>query len=159
MHDTCIFSFFSQQFITVQGRVLFGAEFFFFFFLILQFKKHNLSAYQYHNYIRRSRTYVFWLKMANISPFRCPKILFDPFRWLKNPFLSLVGPQEIQHSSTDRRSFLLSVSSRLTSGENLNFGPFTFTSLFGTARLPTEFRIRMKFIHRVCIRTGCEHVL
>ena len=24
------------------------------------------------------------IKMANISPFRCPKILFGPFRWLKS---------------------------------------------------------------------------
>ena len=32
VHDTCIFSFFSQQFIMVQGWVLFGAEFHFFFF-------------------------------------------------------------------------------------------------------------------------------
>ena len=26
----------------------------------------------------------FSIKMANISPFRCPKILFGPFRWLKS---------------------------------------------------------------------------
>ena len=68
----------------VQGRVLFGAEFHF-FFLILQFKKHFSSAYKYHYYIRSSRTYVFYsIKMANRSPFRCPKILFGPFRWLKS---------------------------------------------------------------------------
>ena len=63
----------------VQVRVLFGAELHFF---ILQFKKHYSSAINII-IISEILEHMFYnIKMANRSPFQCPKILFGPFRWL-----------------------------------------------------------------------------
>ena len=69
----------------VQGRVLFGAEFHFFFFFWSYNSKSIIQVLINTIIISEVLENMFYsIKMANISPFRCPKILFGPFRWLKS---------------------------------------------------------------------------
>ena len=65
---------------------------FIFFFLILQFKKHYSSAYQYHNYVRKSRTYVLKYKKWQIEVLFGARNFFSVLFGGLSPFLSLVGP-------------------------------------------------------------------
>ena len=67
----------------VQSRVLFGAEFHFFF---RSYNSKSIIQVLINTIIiSEVLEHMFYsIKMANISPFRCPKILFGPFRWLKS---------------------------------------------------------------------------
>ena len=68
----------------VQGRVLFGAEFRFFFFKSYT-SKSIIQVLINIIIISEVLEHMFYsIKMANRSPFRCPKILFGSFRWLKS---------------------------------------------------------------------------
>ena len=71
----------------VQRRVLFGAEFhFFFLFFFLSYNSKSIIQVLIDIIIiSEVLEHMFYnIKMANRSPFRCPKILFGPFRWLKS---------------------------------------------------------------------------
>ena len=66
----------------VQGPVLFVAEFHFF----LSYNSKSIIQVLINTIIiSKVLEHMFYsIKMANRSPFRCPKILFGPFRWLKS---------------------------------------------------------------------------
>ena len=65
----------------VQGRVLFGAEFHFFIFFKSYNSKSIIQVLINIIIISEVLEHLFYsIKMANISLFRCPKILFGPFR-------------------------------------------------------------------------------
>ena len=67
VHDTCIFSFFSQQFIMVQGRVLFGAEFHFFHVFLFYNSKSIIQVLINVIFISEVLKHMlFSIKMANI---------------------------------------------------------------------------------------------
>ena len=71
----------------VQGRILFGAEFhFFYLFIFLSYNSKNIIQVLINIIIiSEILEHMFYsIKMANRSPFRRPKILFGPFRWLKS---------------------------------------------------------------------------
>ena len=70
----------------VQGRILFGAEFHFFYLFFLSYNSKNIIQVLINIIIiSEILEHIFYsIKMANRSPFRCPKILFGPFRWLKS---------------------------------------------------------------------------
>ena len=71
----------------VQGRVLFGAEFRFFFilFFLSYISKIIIQVLITIIIISEVLEHMFYsIKMANRSPFRCPKVPFGPFRWLKS---------------------------------------------------------------------------
>ena len=80
-------SFHNSYIIMVQGRILFGAEFHFFIYLFfLSYNSKNIIQVLINIIIiSEILEHMFYsIKMANRSPFRCPKILFGPFRWLKS---------------------------------------------------------------------------
>ena len=70
----------------VQGRVLFGGEFHFFFFFFCSYNSKSIIQVLINIIIISEviKHMFYSIKMANISPFRYPKILFGPFRWLKS---------------------------------------------------------------------------
>ena len=86
VHDTFIFFFTLFITIMVQGRVLFGAEFHFFYPTIQKalFKCLSINIVIISEVLEHSFRMFCIMEMANRSPFRCPKILFGPFRWLKS---------------------------------------------------------------------------